>query len=141
MGLPVEPIRRHGYSHSDRNRESAAHLTPLQQARRIARLAESKLARDVVILDMRPVVTYTDYFVICTGQNPRQTKAIVDEILETLKREERLVPRHVSGEREATWILLDYLDVVVHVFTPEARAYYRLEQLWGDVPSVELAAG
>ena len=92
-----------------------------------------------MILDMRPVVTYTDYFVICSGQNPRQAKAISDEIHETLKRESRLIPR-VSGEREATWILLDYLDVVVHVFTPEARAYYRLEQLWGDVPSVELAA-
>jgi ribosome-associated protein len=90
---------------------------------------------------MRPVVSYTDYFVVATGQNPRQTKAIYDEIRETLKREERLIPRHASGEREATWILADYLDVVLHVFTPEARAYYRLEELWGDVPSVEVATG
>jgi ribosome-associated protein len=123
------------------DRESEDHLTPLEQARRIAHLAEDKLARDVVILDLRPAVSYTDYFVICTGQNPRQTKAIYDAVHETLKREDRLIPRHVSGEREATWILADYLDVVLHVFTPEARAYYRLEQLWGDVPSVELAAG
>jgi ribosome-associated protein len=94
-----------------------------------------------VILDMRPVVTYTDYFVICAGQNPRQTKAIYEQVHETLKREDRLIPRHVSGEREATWILADYLDVILHVFTPDARDYYRLEQLWGDVPSVELAAG
>ena len=118
-----------------------AHLTPLEQARRIAHLAEEKLAREVVILDMRPVVTYTDFLVVCSAQNARQAKAVLDAIRETLKREERLIPRHVSGEREASWILLDYLDVVVHVFTPEARAYYRLEQLWGDVPSVELAAG
>jgi ribosome-associated protein len=90
---------------------------------------------------MRPVATYTDYFVICTGQNPRQTKAIYDAVHEGLKRGERIVPRHVSGEKEATWILADYLDVILHVFTPEARDYYRLEELWGDVPSVEVAAG
>jgi ribosome-associated protein len=94
-----------------------------------------------VILDMRPVVTYTDYFVICSGQNPRQTKAIFDEVHGGLKRLDRIVPQRVSGEREATWILADYLDVVLHVFTPEARGYYRLEELWGDVPSVEVAAG
>ncbi len=89
---------------------------------------------------MRPVVTYTDYFVICTGRNPRQTTAIFDEVQQTLKRDCRLVPRHVSGAREGTWILVDYLDAVLHVFTPEARAYYRLEELWGDVPSVEVAS-
>ena len=116
-------------------------LTPLELARRIAHLAEDKLARDVVILDMRPVVSYTDYFVVCSGQNPRQTKAIHEAVYETLKREDRIIPRHVSGQREATWILADYLDVVLHVFTPDARAYYRLERLWGEVPSVELAAG
>jgi ribosome-associated protein len=116
-------------------------LTPLELARRIAHLAEDKLARDVVILDMRPVVSYTDYFVVCSGQNSRQTKAIHEAVYETLKREDRVIPRHVSGQREATWILADYLDVVLHVFTPEARAYYRLERLWGEVPSVELAAG
>ena len=90
---------------------------------------------------MRPVVSYTDYFVICTGQNPRQTAAIYDDVREALKGDERLVPRHVSGAKEATWVLADYLDVVFHVFTPEARSYYRLEDLWGDVPSVEVAAG
>jgi ribosome-associated protein len=89
---------------------------------------------------MRPVVSYTDYLVICTGRNPRQVQAIFDEIREALKRDDRIVPRHASGQREATWILADYLDVVLHVFTPEARAYYRLEELWGDVPSVEVAA-
>jgi ribosome-associated protein len=114
-------------------------LTPIEHARRIAALAQEKLAADVVILDMRPVCSYTDFFVVCTGQNPRQAKAIYDEVRERLKKEERLIPRTVAGEREARWILADYLDVVLHVFTPEAREYYRLEELWGDVPSVELA--
>jgi len=87
---------------------------------------------------MRPVCTYTDYFVICTGQNPRQTKAIWDDVHERLKRDERLLPRSTAGERESSWIVADYLDVVLHVFTPETRRYYRLEELWGDVPSVDL---
>lgn len=100
----------------------------------------SKLARDVVILDMRPVCSYTDYFVICTGQNPRQAKAVYDQVREGLKAEANVVPKYANGEREATWILADYLDVILHVFTPEARAYYRLEDLWSDVPSVEVAA-
>ena len=116
-------------------------LTPLEQARRIADLAQEKLARDVTILDMRPVCTYTDYFVICTGQNPRQAKAIYDEVRERVKADRNVVPRNVDGVGDASWILVDYLDVVLHVFTPEARAYYRLEELWGDVPSVEVAAG
>ena len=115
-------------------------LTPIDQARRIAALAQEKLAADVVILDMRPVCSYTDFFVVCTGQSPRQTKAVYDEVRERLKKEEGLLPRAVAGERQATWILADYLDVILHVFTPEAREYYRLEELWGDVPSVELAA-
>jgi ribosome-associated protein len=93
-----------------------------------------------VILDMRPVCSYTDFFVIATGRNPRQTKAIYDQVRERLKADERLIPQHVDGEREATWIVADYIDLVLHVFTPEARQYYRLEELWGDVPAVELEA-
>jgi ribosome-associated protein len=89
---------------------------------------------------MRPVCTYTDYFVICTGQNPRQTKAIFDEVHGTLKAESRSLPVSVDGGAEATWIVADYLDVVLHVFTPEARDYYALEDLWGDVPSVSVEA-
>jgi ribosome-associated protein len=89
---------------------------------------------------MRPVCSYTDYFVICTGQNPRQTKGIYDEVAFTLKKAGRTLPRSVDGVREADWIVADYLDVVLHVFTPETRSFYRLEDLWSDVPSVELAA-
>jgi ribosome-associated protein len=115
-------------------------LESIDQAKRIAALAQNKLASDVVVLDMRPVCSYTDYFVVCTGRNARQTKAIWDEVHETLKREARLIPRSVDGEREASWIIADYLDVVLHVFTPEQRAFYRLDELWGDVPSVEVEA-
>ncbi len=89
---------------------------------------------------MRPVCTYTDFLVVCTGGNLRQTKAIFDEVHSRLKAEERLLPHSVEGVRDASWIVADYLDVVLHVFTPEARAYYRLEELWGEVPSVEVEA-
>ncbi len=87
---------------------------------------------------MDEAVSYTDFFVIASGSNPRQTKAIADELQGKLR--SRLRPARVEGEREAEWILIDYLDVVVHVFTPAARDFYRLETLWGDVPRVELSA-
>ncbi len=115
-------------------------LTSLEQARRIAALASEKLAEDVVILDMRPVCVYTDFFVLATGRNARQTQAIYDEVHGRLKQEDRLLPRAVDGTKEAEWIIADYLDVVLHVFTPETRAFYRLEDLWGDVPAIELEA-
>jgi ribosome-associated protein len=115
-------------------------LEPLDQARRIAGLAQEKLAEDVVILDMRPVCSYTDFFVICTGRNARQTKAIWDEVHERLKHDERALPQHVEGERDGSWIVADYLDTVLHVFTPESRDFYRLEELWGDVPSITFAS-
>ena len=115
-------------------------MTSIEQARRIAALAQEKLARDDVILDMQPVCTYTDYFVVATGNNPRQTKAIWDEVHERLKHDDRLLPRSVAGEREATWIVADYLDVVLHVFTPDARDFYRLDDLWGDVPHEDVEA-
>ncbi len=128
------------YSENSRIQGALEPLTPLEQAIRIADLAQEKLARDVAILDMRPVCAYTDYFVICTGQNPRQAKSIYDEIHGRLKKDEQVSPRQTAGVQEGKWILADYLDVVVHIFTPEAREYYRLEELWGDVPSVEVAA-
>ena len=89
---------------------------------------------------MRPVCVYTDFFVLASGRNPRQTKAIFDEVYAQLKQEDQLLPRAVDGAAEAEWIIADYLDVVLHVFTPETRAFYRLEDLWGDVPAIELEA-
>ncbi|HEX8714577.1 MAG TPA: ribosome silencing factor [Solirubrobacteraceae bacterium] len=101
----------------------------------IVRLAADKKAIDIVELDLRGVLDYTDYFVICSGNTTRQTKAIHDGILEGLKREHGVLPRRVEGASRGDWILIDCLDVVVHIFTPEARAFYRLEELWGEAPS------
>jgi ribosome-associated protein len=112
-------------------------LTSLEQARRIATLASEKLGEDIVVIDMRPECSFTDYFVIVTARNARQTVAIYDEVHEKLKQEGRVIPRAVDGVGEGTWILADYLDVVLHVFTPEAREYYKLEELWNDLPLVE----
>jgi ribosome-associated protein len=110
-------------------------------ARRIAATALDRKARDVVVLDMRGVVAYTDFLVIATGNTERQTQAIHDAVHRELKDapgDERRRPERVEGMREGRWILMDYLDCVVHVFTPAARDYYRLETLWGEVPALEV---
>ena len=103
-------------------------------ADRIAQIASDRKAIDIRVLDLRGIVGYTDYFVVCSGNTERQTKAIHDAVYGALKDEERLLPRRVEGVREARWILLDYLDCVLHVFTPAAREFYRLENLWGEAP-------
>jgi ribosome-associated protein len=110
-------------------------MTPDELAETIATQAADKKAVDVVELDVREVVGYTDFFLVCSGNTARQTKAIHDGIYQTLKDEHDLLPRRVEGVAEARWILMDYLDVIVHIFTPEARDFYRLEQLWGEVPA------
>jgi ribosome-associated protein len=129
-----------GYTGRNLEKDTDPALNSLEQARRIAALAQEKLADDVVILDMRPVCTFTDYFVIASGRNARQTASIWDEVHGRMKHDHGLIPRAADGIREGTWILADYLDVVLHVFTPEAREFYKLEELWGDVPEVELDA-
>ena len=110
-------------------------IAPERLAELIAAYAADKKAADIVEIDLRGVSGYTDYFVICSGNTDRQTKAIHDGIHKALKDDHGLLPRRVEGVTEARWILMDYLDVVVHIFTPDTRGYYRLEQLWGDVPS------
>jgi ribosome-associated protein len=109
-------------------------LAPEALVSEIERLAADKKAADVVQLDLRGVLDYTDYFLICSGNTNRQTKAIHDSILEGLKHQHGALPRRVEGLARAEWILMDYLDVVVHIFTPDVRAYYRLEELWGEAP-------
>ena len=96
-------------------------------------------AIDVVELDLRGVLGYTDYFVVGTGNTDRQTKAIHDRIHQGLKKDHGLLPRRVEGLSEARWILMDYLDAVVHIFVPETREFYGLERLWGEVPARALA--
>ncbi len=110
-------------------------MTPEELVDAIAGFASDKKAIDIVALDLRGVLGYTDFFVVCSGNTDRQTKAIHDGIHLALKDEHGILPRRVEGAREARWILMDYLDVVVHIFTPEARDFYRLEQLWGEVPA------
>jgi ribosome-associated protein len=116
-------------------------MSPEQVAAAVAQLAGDRKALEIVQLDMREMIGYTDYFVICTGRSERQTKAIHDGIYEGMKSEYGRLPVRVAGVSGSHWILMDYLDVVVHVFTPDTREYYRLEQLWGEAPmqAVEVA--
>src|SRR3954469_18714919 len=114
-------------------------MTPEQLAQNIAGLAADKKAVDVVELDLRGVLGYTDFFLICSGNTERQTKAVHDGIYQGMQDGHGILPRRVEGAAEARWILMDYLDVIVHIFTPDARDYYRLEQLWGEAPRRELA--
>jgi ribosome-associated protein len=108
--------------------------TPQDLVSAIAGFASDVKAHDLVELDLRGILGYTDYFVVCSGNTDRQTKAIHDRVHEGMKKEHGMLPRRVEGLPEARWILMDYLDVVVHVFTPDAREFYRLETLWGEAP-------
>lgn len=107
-------------------------------ARQLAAIADAKKAEDVIALDMRGLVAYTDFLVICTARSERQAGAIVDEVRVRVKRESGLLPGGVDAGGEAGWTIFDYLDCVLHVFTPEARERYGLEELWRDAPRLEL---
>jgi len=106
--------------------------------RQLAALADSKKAEDVVVLDMRDLVAYTDFLAICTARNERQARAIADEVRLRVKHETGLLPAGVDGGGEAGWTIVDYLDCVLHVFTPEARDRYQLEDLWREAPRLQL---
>jgi ribosome-associated protein len=107
-------------------------------ARLLAEIADSKKAEDVVALDMRELVGYTDFLVVCTARNERQAKAVHDEVHLRLKREHGLLPANVEGEADRRWVLMDYLDCVLHVFVPELRERYRLDVLWAEAPRLVL---
>jgi ribosome-associated protein len=107
-------------------------------ARRLVELADSKGATEIVVLDMRGLASYTDFLAICTARNERQARAIVDEVKLRLKQEHGLLPGGIEGEGAAGWIVLDYLDAVLHVFTAEERERYQLEDLWREAPRLEL---
>ena len=112
----------------------APQVEPSKLAELITGYASDVKAQDIVELDLRGVLGYTDYFVVCSGNTDRQTKAIHDAIHEGLKKDHGQLPRRVEGVSEARWILMDYWDVIVHIFTSDAREFYRLEQLWGEAP-------
>ena len=116
-------------------------MNPVQSenlARRVAELADSKKGEDIVVLDMRDLVAYTDFLAICTARNERQARGIVDEVRVRVKQELGLLPSGVDGGGDAGWTIVDYLDTVLHVFTPEARDRYQLEDLWHEAPRLEV---
>ncbi len=113
-------------------------LTSEELTTAIVKLADAKLAGDIVALDMRDLVTYTDYLVICTARNDRQAEAIADEVHIRMKRDHALLPSNPDRSDSVGWQVLDYLDCVLHVFTEEARGKYDLEDLWHEAPRLEL---
>jgi ribosome-associated protein len=110
-------------------------------ARRIAAIVDQKGGEQIIALDVRELVGYTDYLVIATARNERQAKAIHDEVHLLLKRDDGLLPARVEGEREARWVLADYGDCVLHVMVAEMRDRYRLERLWGEAEQLDLGLG
>jgi len=107
-------------------------------AQRMVAIADAKAATEIVALDMRSLVSYTDFIVVCTARNERQARAIADEVKLKLKQEGGLLPGGSEVAEAAGWIVLDYLDCVLHVFTAEARERYQLEDLWREAPQLEL---
>ncbi len=101
-----------------------------------AEAASSKKAERIVILDVSQLLVITDHFLVCHGNNERQVRTIADEVERALREERGVKPFRREGQREGRWILLDYVDFVVHVFGPEERDYYDLERLWADAPRV-----
>ena len=114
-------------------------LSALETALLSAEAADAKKAFDVLVLDLRNLTYITDYFVICSGSNVTQVGAVSDWIGQTLAKAGKH-PSHIEGEADASWVLMDYGDVVVHIFDEQTRAYYSLERLWGDAPRVPVPA-
>jgi ribosome-associated protein len=101
--------------------------------------SQEKKATDLVVLDLRGLATFTDFFLLATGGSNRQLKAIVDGIEEELAKK-GVKPDHVEGYPNGDWVLMDYVDFIVHVFTPRSRTYYNLERLWGDAARLAIAS-
>lgn len=104
------------------------------------RAAEEKQATNMVVLDLEKAAGFTDFFLICSAGNPRQIRAIADGIVEALGNK-GVKPAHVEGYDRSEWVLLDYFDFVVHVFSSETRVFYDLERLWGNAEQIEIATG
>lgn len=111
--------------------------TPAQLAQTAARAADEKLGRDTVIIDVGDVLAITDYFVITSGANDRQVRAIVEDVEHQVGEHWHLKPRRIEGLDALRWVLMDYGSFVVHVFDEETRQYYELERLWRDLPRMD----
>lgn len=118
--------------------KGAPPLEPRDIALLAAEAAGEKKATDIVVLDVAETLVITAYFVVATAANDRQVRAVAEEVETALREKAGVKPIGREGEREGTWVLLDFGDVVVHVFQPEERDFYRLEKLWSGVPRVEL---
>jgi ribosome-associated protein len=116
----------------------AEHITAEHLARLCAEFAASKKAEEIVVLDLRGISTFTDFFVLCSGTSEPHLKAIAGEVEGRLKEDHGIRPAAVDGFPASQWIVLDYLQVIVHVFHREKREFYSLEDLWGDAPRLEL---
>jgi ribosome-associated protein len=127
----TKPERKKRTGSSDRRRLTS-------EVTRAVRAALEKKAIDVVVLDLRKTPAFTDFFVLCSGQNPRQAKAIADAVEEAL-RAAKVRPAHVEGYDRADWILMDFFTFIVHVFSPQTREFYALERLWGDAERIEMS--
>jgi ribosome-associated protein len=112
-------------------------LTSDNLAKKIASLTLEKKATDVLILNLHPLTSMTDYFVICTGSSNTQVKAISEHLTQTLKKE-KIRPLHIEGLSSHEWVLMDYISVIVHIFQPQKREFYALERLWGDAEIEEV---
>ena len=113
-------------------------MDPEALARRIVAVADDKGATDLVAIDVSDLLGYTDFLIIGTARNERQAKALAEEVQYRLKHDDGLLAKRVEGLPEARWILVDYIDCILHVFVTETRELYRLEQLWGEAPRIDL---
>jgi len=105
--------------------------------KKVCETIDTKKGEEILVLDVSKISSFTDFFVICHGYNERQNQAICDGIMERLKKEERISPSHVEGYQQAEWILMDYLDFVIHIFSIQARQFYKLEKLWSDALALQ----
>ncbi len=120
--------------------DASSGITSRECALIAARAANAKKATDIMVQEVRNLIGVTDYFVIATAANNRQVDAVVEEIEEQLRNQAQVKPLHREGTEDGTWSLLDYGAFVVHIFQPQTRDYYRLEDLWNDAPVVDLEA-
>ena len=123
---------------TDRQRKKPAATSRLpEEVRAAIRAVQDKKGSQVVVLDLRPSAAFTDYFVMCSGQNVRQVHAIADAVKEALGRS-NIKPSHTEGYDRAEWVLMDYFNFIVHVFAPQTREFYSLERLWGDAERIDV---
>lgn len=109
-------------------------IQPIELARAIVDLISDKKGEDIVLIDIRGRSILADFFVICCGTSERQIKTLINTISTEVKKQYRIYAQHVEGEVESGWVLIDFADVVVHIFAPETRAYYDLEGFWSEAP-------